>query len=152
MHNNIFQLSVSPINADDFIAESSFDPSEIDDFAGYVSEYEGDLSEVYDKFPFLGTMFTRDGDKLICKGCRDILSVWRTAIRREMEKLCDGGPEHMEDTYDAVRILTEPFTHDRFYMGDGYYPLNSSEFLQYCAHNLKEGDTLYLGGVLDFHY
>lgn len=152
MHNNIFQLSSSPINADDFITEKSFELSDIHDYADYVQEYDGDLSEAYSEFPFIATMFVRNGDKLIFKWCRDILSVWRTAIRREMEKLCDGGPEHMEDTYDAVQLLTEPFTHDRFYMGDGYYPLNSSEFLQYCANNLKEGDTLYLGGVLDFHW
>lgn len=152
MHNNIYQLSASPINADDFITEKSFELSDINDYADYVQEYEGDLSDAYSEFPFIATMFVRNGDKLTFKGCRDILSVWRTAIRREMEKLCDGGPEHMEETYDAVQLLTEPFTHDRFYMSDGYYPLDSSEFLQYCAKNLKEGDTLYLGGVLDFHW
>ena len=152
MHNNIFQLSASPIDADEFITESSFEPSDIDDFADYVQEYDGDLSDAYSEFPFVETMFVRNGDKLTCKGCRDILSVWRTAIRREMEKLCDGGPEHMEDTYDAVQLLTEPFTRDKFYLEEKGYPIDSSEFLQYCANNLKEGDTLYLGGVLDFHW
>ena len=36
MHNNIYQLSASPIDADKFITEDSFEPSEIDDFADYV--------------------------------------------------------------------------------------------------------------------
>lgn len=153
MHNNIFQLSASPIDADEFITESSFEPSEIDDFADYVREPDGDLFKAYDEFPFLGTMFTRDEDKLVFKGCGDTLDVWRTAIRQEMEKLCDGGSEHMDDTYGAVQILTEPFTHDRFYLNEYYnYPMDSSEFLQYCANNLKEGDVLYLGGILDFHW
>lgn len=152
MHNSIFQLSASPIDADEFITEDSFEPSEISDFADYVQELDGDLSKAYDEFPFLGAMFTRDGDKLVFKGCGDTLDVWRTAIRQEMEKLCDGGSEHMDDTYGAVQILTEPFTHDRFYLEEQGYPIDSSEFLQYCANNLKEGDTLYLGGVLDFHW
>lgn len=152
MHNNIYQLSASPINADEFINEDSFKLSEIHDYADYVQEYDEDISDAYNEFPFLGTMFTRDGDKLVFKGCGDTLDVWRTAIRQEMEKLCDGGSEHMDDTYGAVQILTEPFTHDRFYLNEYYsYPMDSSEFLQYCANNLKEGDTLYLGGVLDFH-
>lgn len=152
MHNNLYQLSASPINADEFINEDSFKLSEIHDYADYVQEYDGDISDAYNEFPFLGTMFTRDGDKLVFKGCGDTLDVWRTAIRQEMEKLCDGGTVHMDDTYGAVQILTEPFTHDRFYLNEYYgYPMDSSEFLQYCANNLKEGDTLYLGGVLDFH-
>ncbi len=152
MHNNIFQLSTSPIDADDFIAESSFEPSEIDDFADYVSEYEGDLSEVYDKFPFLGTMFTRDGDKLICKGCDDVFRTWHKAVCQEVGKLSEEGLKDGMNTWRVKKLLTVPFTRDRFYLEEYGYSVDSSEFLQHCAKKLKEGDVLYLGGVLDFHW
>ena len=149
MHNNIFQLSASPINADDFIAESSFDPSEIDDFADYVQEPDGDLSKAYDEFPFLGTMFTRDGDKLICKGCDDVFRTWHKAVCQEVGKLSEEGLKDGMNTWRVKQLLTVPFTRARFYLEK--YCLDSADFLQYCANNLKEGDTLYLGGVLDFH-
>ena len=152
MHNNIFQLSASPINADDFIAESSFDPSEIDDFADYVQEPDGDLSKAYDEFPFLGTMFTRDGDKLICKGCDDVFRTWHKAVCQEVGKLSEEGLKDGMNTWRVKQLLTEPFTRDRFYLEEYGYSVDSAEFLQHCAKKLKEGDVLYLGGVLDFHW
>lgn len=152
MHNNIFQLSASPIAGYDFIAESSFELSEIDDFADYVLEYEGDLSDVYNDFPFLGTMFTRDGDKLIYKGCDEVFRAWHKAICQEAGKLSEEGLKDGMNTWRVKKLLDEPFTRDRFYLNEYEYPIDSSEFLQYCANNLKEGDTLYLGGVLDFHW
>lgn len=152
MHNNIFQLSASPINADEFITESSFEPSEIDDFADYVREPDEDLSEVYDEFPFLtiGTMFVREGDKLIYKGCDEVFRNWHKAVCQEMGKLSEEGLKDGMNTWRMGALLNEPFTRDRFYLGE--YCLDSADFLQYCAKNLKEGDTLYLGGVLDFHW
>lgn len=152
MHNSIFQLSASPIDADEFITEDSFEPSEIGDFAGYVQELDGDLSKAYDEFPFLGAMFTRDGDKLICKGCDDVFRTWHKAVCKEMEKLSEEGLKDGMNTWRMGTLLNEPFTRDRFYLEEKGYPIDSSEFLQYCAKNLKEGDTLYLGGVLDFHW
>ena len=151
MHNNIFQLSASPINADEFINEDSFEPGEIDDFADYVQEPKGDLSKVYDEFPFLGTIFTRDGDKLIYKGCGDVFRTWHKAVCQEVGKLSvEGLKDHMK-TWIVKKLLDEPFTCDRFYLNEYDYHMDSSEFLQYCAKNLKKGDVLYLGGVLDFH-
>lgn len=152
MHNYIFQLSVSPINADEFITESSFEPSEIDDFADYLQEPHCDLSEAYDEFPFRGTMFTRDGDKLIHKGCNEVFRTWHKALCQEMGKLSEEGLKDGMNTWRVKNLLDEPFTRDRFYLNEYGYPMDSSEFLQYCANNLKEGDTLYLGGVLDFHW
>lgn len=153
MHNSIFQLSASPIDADEFITEDSFEPSEIDDFADYVREPDCDLSEAYDEFPFLGTMFTRDGDKLICKGCDDVFRTWHKAVCQEVGKLSEEGLKDGMNTWRMGTLLNEPFTRDRFYLEEEGYPIDSSEFLQYCAKkNLKEGDTLYLGGVLDFHW
>ena len=154
MHNNIFQLSTSPIDADEFITESTFEFSEIDDFADYVSEYEGDLSEVYDEFPFLavGAMFVREGDKLIYKGCDDVFRTWHKAVCQEAGKLSEEGLKDGMNTWRVGTLLSEPFTRDRFYLEEKGYPKDSSEFLQYCAKKLKVGDVLYLGGVLDFHW
>lgn len=152
MHNYIYQLSASPINADEFITESSFEPSEIDDFADYVQEPDCDLSKAYGEFPFLGTMFTRDGDKLICKGCDDIFRTWHKAVCQEVGKLSEEGLKDGMNTWRVKQLLTVPFTRTRFYLEEQGYPMDSSEFLQYCAKNLKEGDVLYLGGVLDFHW
>ena len=151
MHNNIFQLSASPINADEFINEDSFEPGEIDDFADYVQEPKGDLSKAYDEFPFLGTMFARKDDKLIYKGCGDVFRTWHKAVCQEVGKLSvEGLKDHMK-TWIVKKLLDEPFTCDRFYLNEYDYHMDSSEFLQYCAKNLKKGDVLYLGGVLDFH-
>lgn len=152
MHNNIFQLSASPINADEFINEVSFDPSEIDDFADYVQEPDGDLSKSYDEFPFLGTMFAREDDKLIYEGCGYLFRTWHKAVCQEMGKLSEEGLKDDLNTWRMKKLLDEPFTSDRFYLNEYCYHMDSSEFLQYCAKNLKEGDTLYLGGVLDFHW
>jgi hypothetical protein len=153
MHNNIFQLSTSPIDADEFITESTFEFSEIDDFADYVREPDCDLSKAYDEFPFLGAMFTRDGDKLICKGCNEVFQAWHKAVCKETDKLSEEWLKDGMNTWRVGTLLKEPFTRDRFYLNEYCsYPMDSSEFLQYCANNLKEGDTLYLGGVLDFHW
>lgn len=151
MHNNIFQLSASPIDADKFITEDSFEPGEIDDFADYVQEPKGDLSKAYDEFPFLGTMFLRKDDKLIYKGCGDVFRTWHKAVCQEVGKLSEEGLKDHMKTWIVKKLLDEPFTCDRFYLNEYDYHMDSSEFLQYCANNLKEGDVLYLGGVLDFH-
>ena len=154
MHNSIFQLSTSPIDADQFITENTFEPCEIDDFADYVQEPSGDLSKAYDEFPFLtlGAMFTREGDKLIYRGCSDIFRTWHKAVCKEMEKLSEEGLKDGMNTWRMGTLLNEPFTRDRFYLNEYGYHMDSSDFLQYCANNLKEGDVLYLGGVLDFHW
>lgn len=152
MHNNIYQLSASPIDAGEFINEDSFAPSEIDDFADYVQEPDCDLSKSYNEFPFLGTMFTRDGDKLIYKGCGDVFRAWHKAVCQEVGKLSEEGLKDDMNTWRMKKLLDEPFTRDRFYLNEYCYHMDSSEFLQYCAKNLKEGDVLYLGGVLDFHW
>ena len=151
MHNNIFQLSASPIDADKFITEDSFEPNEIDDFADYVQEPKGDLSKAYDEFPFLGTMFVRKDNKLIYKGCDDVFRTWHKAVCQEVDKLSEEGLKDHMKTWIVKKLLDEPFTCDRFYLNEYDYHMDSSEFLQYCANNLKEGDVLYLGGVLDFH-
>lgn len=151
MHNNIFQLSALPIDADKFITEDSFEPNEIDDFADYVQEPKSDLFKAYDEFPFLGTMFTRDGHKLIYKGCGDVFRTWHKAVCQEVDKLSEEGLKDHMKTWIVKKLLDEPFTCDRFYLNEYDYHMDSSEFLQYCANNLKEGDVLYLGGVLYFH-
>lgn len=152
MHNNIFQLSASPINADEFITDNSFELSEIDDFADYVQEPDGDISKSYDEFPFLETMFTREDDKLIYKGCGEVFRTWHKAVCQEIGKLSEEGLKDSMNTWRVKQLITEPFTRDKFYLNEHGYNMDSSEFLQYCAKRFKEGDTLYLGGVLDFHW
>lgn len=153
MHNNIYQLSTRQLNAYEFITESSYDPDEIDDFADYVQEVEGELSDVYDAFPFIPSMFDRKDDMLVYKGCEDIFRKWHKEVCDKVARLSEEGLKDSMNTFRLRRALRTPFTEDRFVIEDyNVHPEPSSEFLQYCAKELKIGDVLYLGGVLDFHW
>lgn len=153
MHNNIYQLSTRQLNADEFITEVTFDPVQISDFADYVREVDCDLSEAYDEFPFIPYMFDRNDDMLIYKGCEDILRKWHKEVCDKVAKLSEEGLKDGMNTFRLRRVLQTPFTEDRFVITDyDSCPEPSSDFLQYCAKELKIGDVLYLGGVLDFHW
>lgn len=152
MHNNIYQLSTRQLNADEFITEDTFEPEEVSDFADYVQEVACDLSEAYDAFPFIPSMFDRKDDMLVYKGCEDIFRKWHKEVCDKAEALSEEGLKDSMKTFRLRWTLQTPFTFDRFVITDyDDSPEPSSDFLQYCAAHLEVGDILYLGGVLDFH-
>lgn len=152
MHNTIYQLSTHQLNADEFITENTFEPVQVSDFADYVKEVDCDLSEAYDAFPFITSIFDRKDDMLIYKGCEDMFRRWHEEVCDKASKLSEEGLKDDMNTFRVRRVLQTPFTEDRFVITDyDSCPAPSADFLQYCAKELKIGDVLYLGGVLDFH-
>lgn len=152
MHNNVYQLSTRQLNAGEFINEYTFEPVQISDFADYVKEVDGDLSDAYDEFSFIPSMFDRKDDMLIYKGCEDIFRKWHKEVCDKAEALSEEGLKDGMNTFRLRWALQNPFTFDRFVITDyDDLPSPSADFLQYCAAHLKVGDILYLGGVLDFH-
>lgn len=153
MYYYIYQLSTSPIDASDFIDEGSLLYEDIESFSDYVSKIDDNKYEqAYKDFPFIGTMFKRDDDKLIYQGCDKIFRQWYEYVSKEADKLSEEGLKSSSNTWRVKKALEVPFTEDRFVVsGWDECPEPSSDFLQYCAYSLKKGDVLYLGGVLNYH-
>lgn len=153
MHSNIYQLSTHQLNADEFITENTFEPEQVSDFADYVQEVDFDLSEAYDAFPFVPSMFDRKDDMLVYKGCDEAFRNWHKEVCDKVSKLSEEGLKDSMNTFRLRRVLLTPFTESRFVLtGYNDLPSPSADFLQYCAAHLEVGDILYLGGVLDFHW
>lgn len=155
MYGRIYQLSQKPLNANDFIEDSSFYPEQTE-FADWLDDVdENELDVEYADMELFG-MFERKEDCLVYLGDNGIKERWMKRVKEAFNSLTDiSNGMQRQRLKDAVAY---PFTQDR-YVIEGWSSSNhcytvepSSEFFEFCVKNLKKGDKLYLGGVVKFHY
>lgn len=154
MHNTIYQISRERVNADEFITSSEFCPEEYMHFADYIDDVDDDSYEdLYKALDhLLDGVFTRDGDELTYIGAENFMENWINHIKCLVEPLT---VESMKDWMPLWLVKstirdTHLRTVNKIYCDEEIQTFGS--FMQNVFANLKPGDKLYLGGVVDFHW
>lgn len=157
MHSKIYQMSLEPIKAEDYVTPGCF-YDDSSDFADYIGDEVND-SERHYYIELLARIFKGilevDGESLVFKGLGDFRKKW-------YEHICDLSKELIKvDVKDAhlalykIRTATQR-THldvfSRFFIEDYTgYAAPASEFIDFLD-DLKEGDHIYIGSIIDFHW
>ena len=161
--SRIFQVSIQPIAVDDFAQSSDFYENS-GDFADYIGdEQEGDerKEDVKHLAHTLRYLFTLDegGDTLTYRGEKAMEAFkerWATAIGDAAGKVTAANILDWQLRYDVKRVCEEAalYTSYRFKIEDwnGDYADTPAELISYVASKMKEGDKLYIGAVIDYHY
>lgn len=163
-HSRIFQVSIRPIEADDYAQSSDFYDNS-GDFADYIGdEVEGDdRKEDIDYLAHeLRDLFTPDepgGDTLTYRG-EDAMEAfkqrWADAIKDAAGKVTAMNILDWHGRYDVKKVCEEAAlnTSYRFKIEDwnGDYADTPAELVTYVASKMKKGDKLYVGAVIDYHY
>lgn len=161
-HSRIFQVSIQPIEVDDYATSSDFYDN-CSDFAGYIDdEQEGDdrKEDIGDLADTLKDLFTLDenGETLTYKGEAAMASfkqAWAGRLREEADKVTADNILQWKPRYDVRRTCEDTHlrTSYRFYI-DGWNGCAGpcDDLIEYVADKMKEGDKLYIGAVIDYHH
>lgn len=80
---------------------------------------------------------------------------WANAIVRAASAIKPENILEWQPRYDVRRICEDTHlrTSYRFYIwGCNDYAAPCSELIEYIADKMKQGDKLYIGAVIDYHY
>lgn len=159
-HSRIFQVSIQPIEADDYATSSDFYENS-DSFAEYIGdEQEGDdrkedIRYLADELKDLFTL-DEDGETLTYKGEVAMMAfkqAWSDRLQEEAANVTAENVLEWEPRYDVRRTCEETHlrTSYRFYI-DGWidYAGSCDDLIEYVAEEMKEGDKLYIGAVIDY--
>lgn len=172
MHCRIIQLDNKPIPKEKLIDECTFDCS---DFADYVTELEdrsekNRIREIKDNFSGgrLNDIFSvSDDGTVIFEGLtNEVIEGVRGGIQTKANEFAQGiASANNASAYDKdsltklTNALNDPLQAglDRYVVYGEFYPSQSIELLEWLiakqeTGELKKGDTIYIGAILDFHY
>lgn len=162
MHSNIYQISSKPICPDDYASpDMYYDNSS--DFADYIGDaYEGEeREECIENFGrIISDVFTNKGDGVFeykgKKAMHKFKQAWADELMRKAAELT---PDNLFQDMRLFRLgqLTEK-THlgvasrvDINDLADGVANPHG-ELYEYADSQLKKGDCIYVGAVIDFRY
>lgn len=162
MHSRIFQVSIQPIEVDDYAVSSDFYDNS-GDFADYIGdEQEGgdrkeDIGHLADMLKDLFTL-DEDGETLTYKGETAMMAFKQTWADRLHEESAKVTAENILDWYSRYKVCatskeTHLHTDYRFKIENwnGDFADTPAELISYAADKMKEGDKLYIGAVIDYH-
>lgn len=160
MHGRIFQISSQPINEEDFVSSDYFYDNS-SDFADYIGdEIEGEEreEEIKDFADLLSDVFTLKGNNVLefrgTDALNDFLKVWVDKIKSAALDLNTDNILRLSTLYN-IRSLTK-HTHLASYyrvaIEDDDYTSPLADLFINVVDGLKEGDCLYIGAVIDYHY
>lgn len=159
-HGKIFQLASKPIRKDGYITPEDF----YDNHDAYA-DWIGDEVEEEERKECIGYLASalqglceldKSGTAFVYRGGLErYLQEWVDAIHEKAQAITAANVLYHTPRATLRDIVsgTHKDTADRFvikeYSGDYAEPMSSLiEFL----HQLKPGDMLYIGGIVDFHY
>lgn len=158
MHSKIFQVSLTPIEKEDFRGTDDFYEN-YSSFADYISKnIEGEdrditIDHLANKF---SAIFTRQGDALVYNGkVKNFVRKWYAHIKKcarelSLTKMQDSISLHrIKDAVDCTHLDTSI----RFYIEDwNGWAGPAKDLIDFIINKMKKGDKLYVGGVVDYHY
>lgn len=162
MHSNIYQISNKPISEDEYSNSNTYCDNS-SDFADYIGdEYEGEermfrienFAEIIkDVFAYKGNgEFSYKGPEAL----RKFKQAWCDAIKKQVEALTT---DNIFRDMNLFRIskMTKKTHLDASsrvdiedWAGGVAYPLG--ELFEYADSQLKKGDCIYIGAVIDYHF
>lgn len=161
MHSKIFQISNAPIDKDDYSSpECYYDNSE---FADYIGEpMKGETREDCIKYlaESLSDLFSYDKEAgaFVYKGkdaLHEFKRKWLEAIREITDKLTADNLMEEHNVYRLRRLTLQTHLDSSFRFDINEWngwagPME--DLVEYAGYQLKEGDRIYVGAVIDYHY
>ena len=157
MHSKIYQISLKPLEKEDYLKPSDlYENSQ--DFADYIGdEFEGDsriecieyLSECLSEFfDYVGN------GTLLYKGMGDFLTDWVEQIKLLADSITPENVLKELNLYylSSVTEKTHKNMSSRFYIEDyNCFAGPLSDLVEFLATR-KEGEKIYVGSVIDYHF
>lgn len=161
MHSRIFQVSSEPIGKDEYVSPSDFYDNS-NDFADYIGdEIEGegrDDSVGYLAHELEGVFTAVGRDHLVYLGddaLREFKQKWADSIKAQAAELTADNILSDARLY-RISLSTEETHVDssyRFYIEEwNGYAGPFSDIIEWAASRLHEGDSIYIGAVIDYHF
>ena len=156
MHSNIIQISRNPIEKEERVSPIDFYENS-SDFADYIGdEYDDEeRKSVIEAIPkWFDGIFSLEGDHLVFNGLGDFVKDWYRYIGECVAELKDNEVEDMK-LYRIKKAVEH--THldiwSRFYIENwNGYAAAAEDFIDYLANRMKQGDKLYIGAIIDYHF
>lgn len=162
MHSNIYQISSRPISEDEYASPSRYYDNS-DDFADYIGDaYEAEEREdgienfagiIKDVFAYKG------GGEFVYKGkeaMRKFKQQWIGELQSKVAALTPDNLFKVQNLF-SIKQLTENTHLDvssrvdiAEWCGGCAYPLG--ELFEWADSQLKKGDRIYVGAVIDYHW
>lgn len=158
MHSKIFQVGLKPISEDNYVQPDYFYEGS-ESFADWIGDEmtDNDREECIEWLEKgLESLFdlNKEEDALVFKGMGTFITEWNNAIKNAANKLQDGVYDRsllfkIKDIKECTHLRCDY----RFFIEDYNGCAGSAQDLIEFAYNeLKPGDKLYIGNVIDFHY
>lgn len=160
MHSNIYQISKKPIDKEEWVSpEYFYDNSQ--DFADYIcDEKKGDdRTECIKNLQHaLSDIFDLEGETLVYKGkkkMKKFLDDWAKEINKKAACITWSTILKFPNLFKLRQCTmnTHLVVDYRFYIEDyNSYGGPLFDLVDYIASSMKEGDRLYIGSVIDYHF
>lgn len=158
MHSRIIELTLEPLDREDWTGEDCFYDDEKVDYVSELDDAERresieDFQD--DKDPFFSGLFTPgECDTIVFKGKDALMKVhkkWISSIKREADDLVESGNFSPYGVINATNhVLHSDYL---FCLPDwtGCCAVWSRELLSWL-NTLEDGAVLHIGAVIDYHY
>lgn len=160
MHSKIFQISSKPISKDEYSS-----PSDYYDNSGDFADYIGDEVDEEDRDDYVGYLahdlrgvFTAVGrDHLVYLGdgaLHSFLQEWADDIKAQAAELTADNILANQRLYNIRKTVDE--THHRSCFRVHIEEWNGwagpiGDVIEWAKGYLKEGDSIYIGAIIDYH-
>ena len=162
MHSNIYQISNKPIDKEDYQS-----PETYYDNSGDFSDYIGDEITGEDRKDALGYLadLLKDVFRQVRPGIyaykgeeamQAFKQAWADELRRMAGLLTPDNLFKDQNLYKIRKVTEETHLGTRYRVdiadwAEGVaYPFG--ELFEYAASQLKQGDRIYVGAIIDYHY
>ncbi len=162
MHSNIYQISTSHIDKEDYASPSKYEDNS-DDFADYIGDAREDEereSAIRGFAELVKDVFTmQEPGVFVYKGkkaLREFKQKWIDDLRQKVQEMT---PENMFKEQRLFRLSSATKeTHldassrvdIKEWTGNCAYPLG--ELFEWANSQLKDGDKFYIGAVIGYHW
>lgn len=156
MHSNIIQISKNPIEKEELVNPIDFYENS-SDFADYIGD-EKDEEQRQEVIEWMAEdfdgIFSLEGDHLVFNGLGDFTKRWYDYIRERTSQLKDGEVDDMK-LYKIKTAVerTHLEIYSRFYIENwNGYAAPMEDLVDYLKNRMKQGDKLYIGAIIDYHF
>ncbi len=161
MHGKIYQISLAPIGKGDYASPSDYYENS-DDFADYIGdeleddERESSLSSFANN---VSGVFSACGDGVFVYNGDDALLQFSQKWIDRIKEMANGlDPDNFLSNdrlyhLSSVTTRTHPDLYMRVHIMDwNGYAGPASDLFEWARYHLKEGDKIYIGAIIDFHF